>query len=62
MAADDLRELLNEVGGWDGFEVRAIRREDALTSGCAVAASLAIDRRHSLRCVLRQLCQLRKHG
>jgi hypothetical protein len=33
MAEEDLRALLNEVGGWDGFEVQAIRREDTLEPG-----------------------------
>lgn len=38
MAEEDLRALLNDVGGWDGFEVQAIRREDALEPGVAIAA------------------------
>jgi transposase len=33
MAEEDLRALLNDVGGWDGFEVQAIRREDTLEPG-----------------------------
>lgn len=30
MADEDLLALLNEVGGWEGFEVERIRREDTL--------------------------------